>query len=494
MLDWIGITDEDERFTRTGLMNALGKPKLIRQVVAIPLAAYTKALEFQVREKQGENTVLTDLNPLEIGQVGEVRRIARIVLGLSPEVTTSGPIATALSMAAASPSGSGTPAAAPSTTASDVAQLANAIKEAVRPASKRICASRVLDQADDTEVMPLDPKVLSTMVEDWRVLENDGEEPTEEEEATSEQLASLEGRAKTGATPFVDFGVWRPFGYRMERALKFVVHQRQTDGSSSPKEINGPDSYTQWVKCWRVYSFAMVTLKLASRTRLQRYADRIRTLSEEWPQFWWVIGLADIKMRSETLERVRRECIRRKARGMLPDFDATKPWDVAYREAAADTDFWAKEVDKQIVMYCTSLRSAATIMDTGTGPIVEMKSGGSRKRAAPLDSESDASSVPKKRSNATRAKKKNKAKGKAHGPKKEPQRAQGAKAGGKGQALIVDLARADEKKADGAWTRDAAGCQICWAYNKGKCGGNCPTGRAHACERCRSTAHGAHKH
>ena len=518
LLGWIGIGDTAERTFKKAVLAALGEPKLMRQVVAIPLAIYDRALkDLQVAHKEGEDMVERGMTPVEQGQVGELRRVARIVLGLAPEVTLMAPRATAVAPAGvtgAAVSGGGAAATTPpvgpggtaqgsggvvQSTQSEVALLTQAIKDAVKPTSKRICACKVLDQAGDTEIAPLDPKDLSGLVDDWRTLENDGEEPTEEEEATADQMASLEARARSGATPYADFGVWRPHGQRMERALKFVVHHLQTDGTTKPSEINGPDSYSQWIKSWRVYAFAMVALKLATRTRLQRYADRIRLLTEEWPQFWWVIMLADIKMRSEGLERVRRLCIRRKSNGLLPDYDELRPWDVTYREAAADTDFWGREVDKQIVMYVTSLKSASRICDTGIGPIVETKHGGSRgknMRSAPSESSGESSSVKKKkRGSAAKERKVKKVRG-GKGKKAPKQAAQAgapAKGGGnaKPAALIVDPSRASEKKADGSWTRDESGRQICWAFGRGTCKRHCPTNRAHACEKCRGTDHGA---
>ena len=498
LCEWVGIGDSATRKTATVVLGALGGPKLLRQLVAIPYEAYERTLNgIKVVEKIGEEEVETDLTPLELGQVGELRRVARLALGLGPEVTSRGPIPSVHGLLAppgGAPASSGAPGTAGNAT--DVAHLAQAIRDAIKPPSKKICASRVIDQADDTEVVPLDPKVLSTLVEDWRQIENDGEEPTEEEEATSDQIASLDSRARSGATPFVDFGVWRPYGSRMERAMKFVVHQQQGDGTSKPKEINGPDTYAQRIKCWRVYAFAMVTLKLATRTRLQRYADRIRLLSEEWSQFWWVIGLADIKMRSEALERVRRECGRRKKAGQLPDFDETKPWDVAYREAAADTDFWGREVDKQIVMFTTSLRSASRIRDIGTGPIIELRTSGTKGRRghAASDSSDDSSGSQanrRKKGSAAKAKKKKRGPPKKAKAANSQGQAQGPKGGGKDKTpgLLVDPSRAQEKKRDGAWTRDESGRQICYAYGRGACKRQCPTGRAHCCEKCRGTDH-----
>ena len=275
LLDWVGLEDVGDRLTRTSFLEALGKPRFLRQIVAVPLASYgAMATNLRISVGAAGSLTLEAMTCIEEGQVGEVRRVARIIMNLGPETD---PLAPPPMVALA---GAGAPTAG-------FAEMAKAIRDAVRPPVRRILANKVLDQGDDSEVIPLDAAVLKSMVEDWKILDNDGEEPAEDEEATSEQLASLSARIGTGATPFVDFGVWRPFGSRMERAMKFVVHMPQPDGTSRPKEISGPACFTQWLRCWKVYVFAMGTLKAASRTRMARYAERIRGLAEDFPNHWW---------------------------------------------------------------------------------------------------------------------------------------------------------------------------------------------------------------
>ena len=462
LLDWIGLGDTELRKTREAFLTALGNPKLIRQVVAVPLSAFTKAMaEVKVKDLASGTEVLTPLSPVEEGQVGEARRLSRLVLKLAPESSASAlPQTVAIHGAPQQAAG--------------LEDLARAVRDAVKPPSKRICASRVLDQNDDTEVVPMDAKHLADLIDDWKALENDGEEPTEEEEATSDQLASLDGRIKTGATPFVDFGVWRPYGSRMGRALRFVVHSLQSDGVSRPREINGPNSYPEWLRCWRVFSFAMVALKHASTTRLQRYADVIRILSEDFPNHWWIVGLADIKMRSEGLERVRRDCAKRFAENSLKDFSLAKPWDVAFREAALDTRFWDREVDKQVVLFHTSVKTLARVSDTGTGPIDLVGSGSA-------SSPSQAPPGQGTSKTAVRKQKKKTAAGNGAG--------KGGGKGGNGAGKGATAGGGDAKSKDGKWRTTSAGVQICFAHHRGTCSEPCPDRRAHVCEWCRLDGH-----
>ena len=478
LLDWIGLADADGRASRTSFLKEMGKPRFIRQLVAVPWATYTlacAALKVEVTAAD-DSVTREDLNPIEEGQVGEVRRIARMVMNLAPEAEPGVPLPPAL--------GVGT---APSTS-TGYTEMAKAIRDAVRPPSKKIIANKVLDQGDDTEVLPLDAKVLSDLINDWKVLDNDDEEPAEDEEATADQMAVLSARLDSGATPFADFGVFRPFGNRMERAMKFVIHTPQPDGTSRPKEVSGPTCFKQWLRCWKVFVFAMGTLKAATKTRLARYAERIRSLDEDYPNHWWIIGLADIKMRSEGIERIRRQCKRRKAAGDLADFDESRPWDVAFREAAANTDYWYREVDRQIVLKGGALRSSAKIKDLGTGPIEEVTTADAayaNKRAVwNCDSDSDGGDL---HGDAAKKKRKRPRGGKATREERAAKKSKAAPQADRPPPTTVNLAKANEKSADGKYLRDESGKQICWGYRKGNCPTPCKSGRAHVCEWCRGS-------
>ena len=340
--------------------------------------------------------------PVELGHSGCIRRVARLLLDLAPEEVAPAQ----LQAASCQP---------PHAAAEQGALLPGNVGPGP---GKKVLMSKVIDQGDDSEVTPFDADTIARLIEDWKAVENDGEEPTPEEEATGDQLVALQARLKLGATPFADFGVWRPYGNRFGRALRFVVQVLRPDGTYQAKEINGPPSFSVWLKCWTVFVFAMSTLKQAARTRLQRYADRIRKLNEDFPNYWWIIGLADIHMRSEHLERVRRKCVKEHAAGRLSDFDPGRPWDVVFREAALDDKFWHEEVDKKVLLFTSNIAPAARILDPGFGTIEESvagqvagRSGGGStclgsKRTKDVQSDSDScvetAAVPKKKAKKRR--------------------------------------------------------------------------------------------
>ena len=487
--DWVGFVDdalptaepEDQpsaRLARSSFLRALGSPRLIRQVVAIPLAAFEVVVanwRVDVVDQQGA-TLQAMPTAVESGHPGVFRRVARLVLALPPDVSAPSlpPLASGLQ-------GSGS-------------QLASAppLAAVTGSGSKKVLLSKVLDQNEDAEIPPMEAAVYRSLIDEWIATANEGEEPLEEEEATSDQLTALQSRCKTGAAPYVDFGVWRPFEKRLGRALRFVIHLPKPDGTLQAREINGPDSYELWLKCWRVFVFAMSVLKLATASRLSRYSERIRALAEDYPRHWWVIGLADIRMRSEGLEKVRRQCVRRKAAGDLTDFDDANPWGVVFREAAADETYWSREVDRKITQIGIGLASASSLADAGFGPLVERAApvgpggaggvaGRGLKRPARVSDSEETMDASKKTPKAKkRAAKRTR-------QREERQTLSHQPPGGRAPER-QGRADPDRKRPDGRFVLAADGRQICFSYAHnlgGGCATDCPNHRAHVCEFCR---------
>ena len=131
-------------------------------------------------------------------------------------------------------------------------------------------------------------------------------------------------------------------------------------------------------------------------------------------------------------------------------------------------------------MFATDVASAAQISDAGFGPVVEAASGATgcssgrklekRKRAG-SGSVSEASQDRKKSKHSNKLKK-----------KVNPTEKAGAAPKGAANAK-----KADFKRADGRYVRDAKGVEICFSFARhaGGCKESCPQGRTHICEWCR---------
>ena len=88
-----------------------------------------------------------------------------------------------------------------------------------------------------------------------------GGPPEEEEEPTSAQVAGLHKRVVLlKQAPYVDFGVWVPFGRRALKLQKFRVYTPLGDGSFLMREMPGPQNFQQWQACWKVFKTASLML------------------------------------------------------------------------------------------------------------------------------------------------------------------------------------------------------------------------------------------
>ena len=353
----------------------------------------------------------------------------------------------------------------------------------------KVKLSAVLDQGDDSEIRPLSNHELQLMMAQWKKKHNDDEEPTEEEEATGDQISALTFRIRSGGTPFVDFGVWRPHAVDLGRSLKFSAYFLSPTGEFQRKELVGPTTFADWTKSWKVYAFAMEMIGAATRTRLSRYAEQIATLNADYPSLWWLVSLADIKMRKTYMERTRRRLATEHAElvqsGLTSAYNANMPWDSVYREAARDNDYWQREVERKVVQFTTAQKSRPQLMDAGFG-ILNFASlaGAGRSSTDPMDG--DGGGGKRKGRNQRRQEALKKRAVEQGGSTRAITSGDGTGgSGAKGKGKGKD----PNRKVNGKYVASENDVQICWAWNKARdgCKAQCPNGRAHVCEICRGS-------
>ena len=150
-----------------------------------------------------------------------------------------------------------------------------------------------VDQTDDSEVRALDIGEVRQLLNRYREF-NSGVEARAEEEASADQLAGLRHKLLADVAPYCDFGVFRPYGARLGKTLKFVAKVWLPEsGAYVNKELPGPPSFDDWRRSWRVFRFAMVVLGVASTARLDRYYERVQ---QQWADYgtlcgqnlWWL--------------------------------------------------------------------------------------------------------------------------------------------------------------------------------------------------------------
>ena len=356
----------------------------------------------------------------------------------------------------------------------------------------------VLDQADESEVQALDVGEVRELALKFKVL-NSGVSAQPEEEASPDQLAALRLKLDMDVPPYADFAVFRPHGARLGRTLRFTARiWVPEDGAYVNKEIPGPSTFEEWRRGWRVYRYALLVLNVVSAPRLERYYERVYALHRSHGSLgnhnlWWLIAMAEARMRNERFEHIRRELeedhLRLQACQRAHDsmYNPRRPWDSVFFVAANDEEYWNQNVKEPALLFLTSLKARGEITDDGhhtaginsSAPTVgtlSLQAPDARGRGAPR-------APPQPGKNAARNAAKRAAKAKAaaaaasaaaqagHQPQPKPKAKGGGKKGEKGGF-------------NNGLPRDQ---QECFRHTKdpGGCSEPCPAGRAHpACPRC----------
>ena len=463
LLNFVGMQDD----VKAAVWHELGGAEKIREIVFVPLADWEASVA-SAKVPIGEGTDGDDggrpahrgLKPREKAQVGMLRRYARLLVGL--------------------PGDEGEGALTQGGARATVATVAPGKSANVGTGKRKFKLASVVDQKDDQEVDAIGAEGFRDAIKRFKEA-NDGLNPAEDEEATPDQLQGIAVKLSQDVVPYADFGVLRPFGLRLERTLKF--HAKFWDPSKAEfvaKELPGPPSIDEWLRSWKVYTFILVALGAASRARLERYRDKVVALANKYGQIrggsWWIIALADQRMRSERMERIRRELEAAAFDGRLADaggLDRERPWDAVFLRAAQDHEFWQAEVVEVSLLYAAKVKDRAELTDPGHHVWVA----GEAKRTdavSEAQGRQEAASATRSRARRDREKRKHTPAAeavdkRATGSAEDAGNGKGGKAKGKGKSRIQVCY---------AWNRDAAGCP-----------NPCPNGRAHVCEACGSVDH-----
>eukprot|EP00435_Cladocopium_sp_Y103_P056820 s1791_g19.t1 len=252
--------------------------------------------------------------------------------------------------------------------------------------------------------------------------------------AKKQPVAAIHQVVAVGACPFADFSIWGPYGQRLLRKQTFQsFHLNPVTGDWQRREQPGPASFHQWYQSWKCYRTAMLLVEAAEAERLDSYSELIRGFVQQYgDEAWPFVSQADSRMRSEHLDRIKRELRANPAHG----YEENKPWSACYAAAVKENDFWHRELATPALLYMTRNK---------------------RDTKAP-ESSGTASDQANKR------------------PKTRAAR----------RFTGTDQSR---KGDDGLFSHNRKGVEVCRLYNQGKCGnekaqGKCKAGRSHQCDRC----------
>ena len=408
--NWCGTTG----IVNTTLLNKLGDPAKLRDIGFIVRPVWDRVVE-ALKVTEGDPPVERDLTPVESARIEVFRRVIFKRLGMVPDGPGSQAPAQPVVGATPFPATSSRPDGSP---------------------TKKLKLSSIIDPTLEADVLQLGSEETNRMYESYK--KRFGAHPAPDVDPTGDQLAGLAQVIRAQGLPYCDFSLWGPHGLRtLRRAMFTSYHLNVATGEWAKREAPGPANLQKWEKCFRTYKAAMLLLEAADSERLDAYADFIRDLCHQFgPEAWGIIYQADVRMRSEFMDRVKRDLADSKEFG----FTSANPWSAVFASAVRQADFWSREA----TIPCTLLLA--------------------RQKGTPKGGDDDSSSQGAK-------------------PSKQPKKKR------TGAKRYTGENKSKWDKSKGAYTHSRKGFEICEKFNRGACGNGkaqsrCPAGRSHQCNLC----------
>ena len=353
--------------------------------------------------------------------------------------------------------------------------------------NKKIKLSSLVDITQDADLVPMSGTDLRGLFSDYK--KSRGEFPHDDIEPTEDQISAVDQLIKADVPPYVDFAIFGPHGRRLLRKLTFISFQYQIqEGSWKRQELPGPPDVETWWKSWLVLKCTLLLLKVVLPERLEIYGEHIRKMAHQYGrEVWFIIYQADVRMRSEEFERIRRrlhieweDSASDPASQRKVGYNPGLPWDSVFHVAVKDRDFWDSEVKDKVFFYLAKVQKRDQVCDDGTvqpdqahqqggyGSRIQIQRRGSRANFAPTP--------PWQQQPQWQPQGHQKGKGKQWSPRPPPppQHKGGKGKGGKGKP--------GGKRPPGASGQNAQ--EVCIRYNRDLCSEPCPAGRRHVCSNC----------
>jgi len=336
IFNWIGSTKPFIDAVITALGG--GEPN-IRDLVFISSKEWNNVMEALVVGSRA-------ISAIERGQFTSVRRIARLrkQLPANDDVVPVGTVGTTLAISA--------PAAPP-----------------LPLAEARIKLSVLIDTSMESELVRIPGLEIRKMYE--RYVSTRGAEPKEDIEPTTEQLSAVKQVLDNDLSPYVDFSIFGPYGKRFLAKLTLSAWSYLPNGTWIRRELPGPPSFEYWWSSFRVLRTTFLLLGAVEPEILDNYGELVRGFHITYgPEAWFIIYMADVRMRNEHFDRLHRQVERQHDReesaGIKSEFDVARPWNTVFAKAVADRDWWADNLHRDAMLYLGRIRTAAQITDDGT--------------------------------------------------------------------------------------------------------------------------------
>ena len=318
----------------------------------------------------------------------------------------------------------------------------------------KITLQKVIDQGMSRQEIPLLPEDQIVELR-GRFAKVMGGPPIPRADVTDAQLTALCFKITQLRAPYVDFGVWGPFGARTERELTFVNYIQAAPGIWQPVEQPGAPNLVIWRDCWAVFKTGAIMKGVATQSTLDTYVTNFEERCRLFPTSWHLCATADIRCRAEFWgEERRRQAEWHGTNPSLSRYDPDMPWDSVIRESAESKDFWDRE-----------------LRDPG---LVDLASRGGQRAAR--STIADAPPLPQSLAD------------------RPPRRPRGQPTN---QVNDNDQDKFNKRDSDGNFKYSRSGVEICGKYGEGRCqDAICPhvdptgTPRAHICFNCRQPHRG----
>ena len=423
--NWAGVAGD----LLNGLTLALGNPTKLRDVAFISRPTWDRTVaSLKMAEPPpagspaGTPATERDLTPVESSRIEVFRRVILLRLGIQPDLPGAASIPIALVGTPFPPAGSAGAPAPPTSPAT----------------TRKLKLSSVVDPTLDAEILQLDPAEVTKMYTDYKAKFGDRPSP---DEPTADQLAGLSQLIKAKAVPYVEFSIWGAHGLRALRKSVFTSYMlNASSGEWSKKEAPGPPDLIAWERAFKTFRCAMLLLEAADPERLDAYMDFVKNLHGQFgAEAWGILYRAEVRMRSEFFERIRRSLTETPQYG----FSEAAPWSAVFAAAIREGEFWAKEVT-----------TPATLLLA-------------RNRTLPPDRDESSSPDRKRRRSSPRP------------PAKQQ----------KGRKKYTGEDKSQWDSSQSIYALNRKGIQICQKFNKGTCGNGkaqskCTNNRSHQCNLC----------
>jgi len=165
--------------------------------------------------------------------------------------------------------------------------------------------SVVIDPALEAVLVRLPPSDIRTLY--TRYVATHGGEPNEDIEPTIEQISAMAQVVSANMPPYADVSLFGPHGHRLLSKLTYQAWSFQFSGTWQRRELPGPPTFELWWSSFRVLRVVYLLLEIFDAQTIEGYWEFVRTFTQTYGgAAWFIVYNADIRMRAEQWERLRK--------------------------------------------------------------------------------------------------------------------------------------------------------------------------------------------